>query len=124
MIAGMQNADDCFICQGREGAVARSQDGRALVVPFRDPYFEGHVVVAPAAHTDTPDVDPETWAAIGSLMPGAIEHSSDEKTEKCYLLALGDVDTGHLHFHVVPKRDGDVSLGQYDFGPNGWNAAR
>ena len=124
MILCMQNAEDCFICQGRDRAIARSEDGKAVVVPFRDPFFEGHVVVAPAAHTETVDVDPATWAAIGSLMPNAIRGASDETTEKCYLLALGDVDTGHLHFHVVPKKHGDVSLGQYVFGPDGWNAAR
>ena len=94
------------------------------MLPFRDPFFAGHVVVAPATHTDTIDVDPETWAAIGSLVPGAVEGASNASTEKCYLLALGDVDTGHLHFHVVPKQHGDVSLGQYVFGADGWNAAR
>ncbi|MDJ0523526.1 MAG: hypothetical protein QNJ90_15765 [Planctomycetota bacterium] len=120
----MKTADECFICQGLDRAVARSEDGRAVVMPFRDPFFEGHVVVAPATHTDTIDVDPATWSAMGTLIPDAIRGASDEDTAKCYLLALGDVDTGHLHFHVVPKKNGDVSLGQYVFGPEGWNVSR
>lgn len=121
----MDEHADCFLCRGLDGAIARSEDGRAVVMPFRDPFFEGHVVVAPAAHVDTAFVDPPTWAALGSLVPGAIERASaDAGVEKCYLLALGDVDKGHLHFHVVPKGHEDVSLGQYVFGPEGWNANR
>ena len=108
---------DCFLCRGLDDAVARSDDGRAVVMPFRDPFFE--------AHQDAAFVDPETWAAIGTLVPGAIERAEAAPgVEKCYLLALGDVDKGHLHFHVVPKGHRDVSLGKYVFGPDGWNAHR
>ncbi len=120
----MTDHDDCFICSGLDRAVARSEDGRAVVMPFRDPFFEGHVVVTPSRHLDTVDVDPATWAAIGSLVPDAVKGLVGDGVEKCYLLALGDVDTGHLHFHVVPKNDGDESLGQYVFGSEGWNAKR
>ena len=120
----MTSNETCFLCAGRDAAVARSDDGLAVVIPFRNPMFENHVVVGPSAHLDTADVDPATWAAIGSLIPDVVGARTADGAERCYLLAIGDSDKGHLHFHVVPRSEADPALGPFVFGPDGWNAAR
>ena len=99
-----------------------SADNLAVAVPFRDPCFSGHVVVAPAAHRDVDDTLDAEWAAIGQVtreVTARMRHNNPE-IEKCYLVAIGDVDRDHLHFHVLPKSKEDVSLGPYVFGEFGW----
>ena len=120
----MTSEKDCFICQTKAGDRTTSADNLAVAVPFRNPCFPGHVVVAPAAHRDVDDTLDAEWTAIGQVArqatAGIREKSPD--IEKCYLVAIGDVDRGHLHFHVLPKRKDDPSLGPFVFGESGWTS--
>ena len=118
----MTSEKDCFICQMNARERTTSPDNLAVAVPFRNPCFPGHVVVAPAAHRDVDDTIDAEWAAIGQVarqVTGKMRENNPE-IEKCYLVAIGDVDRGHLHFHVLPKRKDDLSLGPFVFGESGW----
>lgn len=122
-----ETEEKCFICTAKSrtaqgSAEIASSDGLALAIPFRAPQFPGHTVIAPAAHHDLEDVTDAEWVAIGQLARQASRRhrSQDPQTEKCYLVAIGDVDRGHLHFHLLPKRHDDPSLGPFVFGDAGW----
>ena len=118
----MTSEDDCFICQTSAKDRTTSLDNLAVAVPFRNPAFPGHVVVATTAHRDVDDTVDAEWAAIGQVtrQVTATMRDNHPEIEKCYLVAIGDVDRGPLHFHVLPKRKGDLSLGPFVFGELGW----
>ena len=118
----MGNGQACFICEALDAPGAGAQDGQAVAIPFRAPQFPGHTVVAPAAHHDLEDVTDAEWVAIGEAVrrTSASSRAQDPEIEKCYLVAIGDVDRGHLHFHVLPQRKSDPSLGPFVFGESGW----
>jgi len=113
---------NCFICQTNANDRTTSRDKLAVAVPFRDPCFPGHVVVAPTAHRDVNDTLDAEWAAIGQItrQVTAKTRENNPDIEKCYLVAIGDVDRGHLHFHVLPKRKDELALGPFVFGESGW----
>lgn len=118
----MSNEQECFICQALEMPEASAPDSQAVAIPFRAPQFPGHTVVAPVSHSDLEDVSDAEWVAIGEAFrrTSARCRAQDPEIEKCYLVAIGDVDRGHLHFHVLPKRKSGPALGPFVFGESGW----
>ncbi len=118
----MDSKPKCFICETLNAPGAASVDSLAVAVPFREPQFPGHTVVAPMAHRDLEDVTNAEWVAIGKAARrmSARSRARDPEVEKCYLVAIGDVDRGHLHFHVLPKHKTGPSLGPFVFGEKGW----
>lgn len=116
----------CFICNTKDHPIAVSPDGLALAVTFHNPQFPGHTVVGPTAHRDTVEVTGAEWLAIGSIIRDldAVQRESSPDFEKFYLVSIGDLDEGHLHFHLLVKRKTDPSLGASIFGPTGWLASR
>lgn len=118
----MSDEKACFICQAKGNSGTASANGQAVAVPFRNPAFPGHCVVAPAAHRDLEETTDADWLAMGQLARQTSKTFRDENpdVEKCYLVAIGDVDRGHLHFHVLPKEKEGPSLGPFVFGDAGW----
>ncbi len=118
----MANEQTCFICEALDASPAKTPDDQAVAIPFRAPQFPGHTVVAPAAHHDLEDVTDEEWIAIGQAArrTSIRTRAEDPDIEKIYLVAIGDVDRGHLHFHVLPKRKNGTPLGPFVFGELGW----
>lgn len=116
-------ADDCRICSAETVQVAGN--GLAHAKLFPEPAFDGHVIIGTTAHKDLVDVTPDEWQAIGELIRQLTRDTSrTAKFEKIYLLAIGDVDKGHFHLHMVPKRNDDPGMGPFIFGRDGWNAQR
>ena len=115
--------EDCRICGAETVRVAGN--GLAHAKLFPAPAFDGHLIVATAAHKDLVDVTTDEWQAIGELI-GALTREASEATgfEKMYLLAIGDVDKGHFHLHLVPKQTEEPGMGPFIFGPEGWISKR
>lgn len=122
----MHSEKDCFICRTRESIGTTSPNGGAVVVPFRNPSFPGHSVVAPMAHRDLEQTTDAEWLAMGQLARETSRTMREDNPDidKCYLVSIGDVDRGHLHFHILPKGKQDPPLGPFIFGDSGWLAAR
>ena len=118
----MDSRQSCFICEAFAASEATSPEALAVAIPFRAPQFPGHTVVAPVAHRDLEDVTDAEWVAIGQAArrTSARTRAQDPDIEKCYLVAIGDADRGHLHFHILPKQKGGPSLGPFVFGESGW----
>jgi ATP adenylyltransferase len=117
-----QPGDSCFICEGlaqaddrRNLIVLRTQ--KSVVVLNRFPYNNGHLLVAPRAHK----------AELGDLGPGELLETMQTLTRMVGLLGdlmepdgyniglnLGRVAgaglPGHLHWHVVPRWNGDTNF--------------
>lgn len=115
--------DECRICSAKIVQVAGN--GLAHAKLFPEPAFDSHLIVGTTAHKDLGDVTPEEWQGIGELICQLTRDASGMADfEKMYLLAIGDVDKGHFHLHMVPKRTDDPGMGPFIFGPEGWNARR
>lgn len=115
--------DHCRICAAQKVQVAES--GLAHALRFPAPAFDNHLIVGTTAHKDLADVTPDEWQAVGELI-GRLTREAGGRAgfEKMYLLAIGDVDKGHFHLHLVPKRTNDTGMGPFIFGPEGWNSKR
>lgn len=112
---------DCFICQAaaapedpQRHVVYRDQ--RVLIVLNRYPYNNGHLLVAPVAHCARLDklseADHLAIAQTVSRMVGLLEKLLEAEGFNVGL-NLGRVAgaglPGHLHWHIVPRWNGDTN---------------
>jgi ATP adenylyltransferase len=117
-----KQGDECFICRG----LAESDDRRNLIVlrtPLaavilnRFPYNNGHLLVAPKAHKGrldelTSDETVELQATLARMIQVLEQAMRPEGFNVG--LNLGKVAgaglPGHLHWHVVPRWNGDTNF--------------
>jgi ATP adenylyltransferase len=115
-------ANDCFICRGVAGTDDRAnlltyRSGLSVVVLNRFPYNNGHLLVAPNEHKGRPDeLTPEQLLDLQLVlrkMMGVIERRMTPDGFNVGL-NLGRVAgaglPGHLHWHVVPRWNGDTNF--------------
>lgn len=123
-VAGAPARDKgCIFCFGRLGAAERRRrlvlyaDPLVLVMLNRYPYNGGHLMVAPRRHLGSPE-----------LLGRAERLAMAELTGRCLVAlrralkpagfnlganlgrAAGAGITGHLHYHVVPRWQGDTNF--------------
>ena len=114
--------DDCFICRG----LAEADDRKTLIVERtaltvtvlnRYPYNNGHLLVAPRAHKGrlddlTGDELFQVQVAVTRMV--AVLESLMQPEGFNVGLNLGKVAgaglPGHLHWHVVPRWNGDTNF--------------
>ena len=114
--------DDCFICRGLAEADDRAnlialRTPLSAVVLNRFPYNNGHLLVAPRAHkarlVDLTDEESADLQAVIRRMVGVIEKRMTPDGFNVGL-NLGRVAgaglPGHLHWHVVPRWNGDTNF--------------
>lgn len=100
-------ADACVFCAIVAGdapaTVVRRWSDAIAIVPL-GPVVDGHVLVIPTAHVRDALEDPEVTAAVARRAAEIAPHP-------CNLIAnVGPEATQtvwHLHWHVVPRADGD-----------------
>jgi ATP adenylyltransferase len=115
-------ADPCFICQG----LSETEDRRnliavrtplAVVVLNRFPYNNGHLLVAPKAHkgrlhelaaAETLDLMETVSRMVGLL--GRLMHPDGYNIGLNLGRTAGAGLPGHLHWHIVPRWDGDSNF--------------
>ncbi|MBX9628439.1 MAG: HIT domain-containing protein [Gemmataceae bacterium] len=115
-------ADDCFICRGlassddRANLIVRRTD-LSVVVLNRFPYNNGHLLVAPRRHEGRPDGLSEAELLDLQLvlrrMIGMLERRMTPDGFNVGLnlgAAAGAGLPGHLHWHVVPRWNGDTNF--------------
>lgn len=115
---------DCFLCRAAAAASAHDRalgvvgrTGRSVVVINRFPYSNGHLLVAPLDHR----------AALASLDDDELLDLQRCLAQWCAVIArdmqaqgfnvglnlgraAGAGVPGHLHWHVVPRWEGDVNF--------------
>jgi ATP adenylyltransferase len=115
-------ADGCFICQG-----LAADDDRANLIALRTPlsvvvlnkfpYNNGHLLIAPRAHKGTPhELSPEETLDIQSIICRCLAALDELMQPHGYNVGLnlgraaGAGLPGHLHWHVVPRWNGDTNF--------------
>ena len=115
-------AGACFLCDGLAG-----QDDRAnlvvwraehsLVVLNRFPYNNGHLLVAPRVHRGTMDAlsGPELVEPVETIrrmihVLDRMLHPQGYNVGLNLGKAAGAGLPGHLHWHIVPRWDGDTNF--------------
>ena len=111
----------CLFCelQVREDAEAfiLAREERAFAVLNAFPYNSGHLMVAPVRHVaDLDGLEPEELAHADRLLQRAVAALRDELSPDGFNLGMnlgrvaGAGVPGHLHWHVVPRWDGDTNF--------------
>jgi ATP adenylyltransferase len=120
-----EGADEtCFLCRAAAadpghdrtlGVIART--AVSVVVVNRFPYSNGHLLVAPLDHRPAlADLDDATLLDLQRCLVrwcGAIERTMQTQGFNIGLnvgVAAGAGVPGHLHWHVVPRWQGDVNF--------------
>ena len=108
--------NDCVFCAIAAGEIPCFkvfEDDFALAYLDINPFSEGHTLVIPKAHTtallDTPE---ETLAALLARVKKVAAHlKSTLGCDGFHILqnngAAAGQTVGHIHFHIVPRRNGD-----------------
>ncbi len=114
--------DDCFICRG----VAAADDRANLIVRRgqlsvtllnRFPYNNGHLLVAPLAHKGRPDeLTPDELLDLQLELRKFLAVLEKRMNPDGFNVGLnlgrvaGAGLPGHLHWHVVPRWNGDTNF--------------
>jgi ATP adenylyltransferase len=121
-VATAPDSDACFLCEklaagNDEASYILARTDVAFVILNAFPYNPGHLMVAPIRHvSELEDLAPEEMAESGELLQrciGALKESSPPDGFNIGL-NLGRVSgagvPGHLHWHVVPRWNGDTNF--------------
>jgi ATP adenylyltransferase len=114
--------DPCFLCRG----LAESDDRgnlivlrltRTVVVLNRFPYNNGHLLVAPRVHKgNLADLEVEEILQIQQTLGSLVDCLGDLMHPDGYNIGLnlgpaaGAGLPGHLHWHIVPRWNGDTNF--------------
>jgi ATP adenylyltransferase len=115
-------ADPCFICHGlsqqddRQHLIAL-RTARSVVVLNRFPYNNGHLLVAPLAHKGSlSDLDAvethETMQTVQRMVCvlDGLMRPAGYNIGLNLGIAAGAGLPGHLHWHIVPRWEGDTNF--------------
>ena len=114
--------EGCFLCElPKEGddekALILARGGTAFVIMNLYPYNPGHVLVAPFRHVAEPgDLIDQEILDLGHLQQRSLDALGGEMRPDGYNVGLnlgrvaGAGIPGHLHWHVVPRWNGDTNF--------------
>ncbi|HVA41765.1 MAG TPA: HIT domain-containing protein [Candidatus Binataceae bacterium] len=113
----------CIFCFGRLGERGRRQrlvlhaDPLALVMLNRYPYASGHILIAPRRHVASPEMlTAAELAATSAIIARAVAHLRAAYRPDGLNLganlgrAAGAGIADHMHWHVVPRWEGDTNF--------------
>lgn len=110
----------CKICPISAARVLRRSDAGIIAVPDHT-VRPGHVMVVSTTHaasfSDMKPVEADAFMALVASAARAAEQASG--AERYYIVRIGD-KAPHLHFHLVPRAEGEPSLAPFVFGEDGW----
>jgi ATP adenylyltransferase len=113
----------CIFCFGALREAARKRrlvlyaGAQASVMLNLYPYANGHLLIAPRRHVDALEgLSPAETAAIGGLLAGSVRilkkalgpHGFNLGANLGRVAGAGIAD--HIHWHVVPRWDGDTNF--------------
>jgi len=112
----------CTICSIRASRVLRRTEAGIVTVP-EGAVRPGHIMVVSVAHAASfADMTPAESGAFMALVASAARAAEQASgAERYYAVRIGD-QTPHVHFHLVPRMEGDPPLAPFVFGGDGWSA--
>jgi ATP adenylyltransferase len=114
--------DECFICRGLgetddRGNLIALRTPASVVVLNRFPYNNGHLLVAPLAHKGRLDeLEPAELLEVMETVRRMVRVLDGLMKPNGYNIGLnlgraaGAGLPGHLHWHIVPRWDGDTNF--------------
>ena len=116
---------DCFICcaaaqSGKEAdrrnlVIARGE--QTLTILNRFPYNNGHLLIAPKRHIgNLSQLTPEELLECQTTLAGFVEELEEKMQAEGFNIGLnlgrvaGAGLPGHLHWHLVPRWNGDTNF--------------
>lgn len=103
----------CLIVAGQIPALKILEDDRTLAFLDIGPLSDGHTLLIPKDHhRDLRDLPPETLAAISAHLP-RLASAVMQATSATGLNLLQNTGASsgqavfHVHFHLIPRREGD-----------------
>ena len=114
-----QKDKSCLFEAGAEKKYAKEslllyRDSLTVVLLNRYPYANGHLLLAPSRHTgDINDLLPEESGALFAMIRDCVAILQKHKNPDGFNIGLnlgtvaGAGHPDHLHFHVVPRWEGD-----------------
>ncbi len=120
-VAQTERPPGCIFCLGDGAAEDRERlvvhrGERAFAILNRYPYNNGHVLVVPRAHVGEPgDLAPDDWAALNDLLLATVDVLREAMSPDGVNVGMnlgrcaGAGVPDHLHWHVLPRWDGDTS---------------
>jgi len=122
--SGAETSEVCIFCKYPSEGPARFRErlilcatDRAFAIMNKFPYNNGHVMVVPRPHTGDPSqLSSEDWAATTDLLRRSIDAVRAALSAQGFNVGmnLGRVAGAgidqHLHFHVVPRWNGDTNF--------------
>jgi diadenosine tetraphosphate (Ap4A) HIT family hydrolase len=110
------------MCPIRAERILRRTAAGVVAVPEQS-VRPGHIMVVSTQHarsfSDLSQLDADAFMALVGATARAAEGASG--AERYYVIRIGDTSP-HLHFHLVPRAEGEPSLAPYVFGEAGWSA--
>ena len=115
-------SDACVFCalvesDDPDGERVLARDELAFATLAKYPYNPGHVLVLPVRHTDDPqDLSEDEGAAITRLTNRSLRALGEAMAPDGFNLGLnlgraaGAGIPAHLHWHVVPRWEGDTNF--------------
>ena len=116
------SADACFICSGANGTDDRAnlvvrRTGLSVVLLNKFPYNNGHLLISPREHRGRLDeLAPEQLLDLQLVMRSMIGIIEKRMSPDGFNVGLnlgraaGAGLPGHLHWHIVPRWNGDVNF--------------
>lgn len=117
-----ENASDCFLCRGLAETDDRTnlvvwRGEYSVVVLNRFPYNNGHLLIAPRIHLGTIDaLEGESLIEPVQTIRRMVQVLDRMLRPQGYNIGLNQGKAagaglpGHLHWHVVPRWDGDSNF--------------
>ena len=113
--------DECLFCDllrsEDEDVYVLTRTSHAFVVMNVYPYNPGHLLVAPIRHTGAlEDLEPEELSQTGELLQQSVGVLQAEMSPGGFNVGMnlgrvaGAGVPGHLHWHVVPRWNGDANF--------------
>lgn len=122
-VQGLNESSECFICrnlknpQDDEKNLVLWRCSKCIVILNRFPYNNGHLLIAPVRHiSELAQADDEELLQMTKLIRESQKALSFAIKPHGFNAGLnigrcaGAGLPGHLHFHVVPRWDGDTSF--------------
>jgi ATP adenylyltransferase len=113
--------ESCFLCDAAQGGPSEEnfllyRNDQAMAVMNRYPYNNGHILVAPVAHTaDLSDLTEPEYYQTMELFRFSLKVLEKVMDPEGFNAGLNLGKTGgagleeHVHFHVVPRWHGDTN---------------
>lgn len=108
--------DNCDFCAAKDENVILQNDS-AVAFLSRFAFRKGHCVVVSRRHVKSvSELTEKESTDMSQLISKVAKVLEDElKAEKTYIISIGDM-VEHFHYHLIPKLEGQTSLGVYCFG--------